>query len=220
MLNCNLESEAVLNKESFILSTLNSLYDLALKGAVGTESALQLANEFAAPQISKEEQIKRLIDSQSRKCSTAGFMSGFGGFLTLPIALPIDITANYYIQIRMVMAIAHIAGHDIQSGAVKAIVLACLLGNAAKDVLRDAGVRFSARSTGTAIEKLSRHLIPKINKSLGRRFLARSGKSTLLHANKLVPFVGGIVGASIDYFSCQTVGRVARYVFFSSISAK
>ena len=42
--------------------------------------------------VSIEEAAKALIRGQLAKCSTSGFLAGLGGLITLPVAIPANIS--------------------------------------------------------------------------------------------------------------------------------
>ena len=72
-----------------------------------------------------------------------------------------------YVQIRMIAAIAHLGGHDLKDDRVKAMVYACLTGNAAKDILKDIGIVVGRKLTENAIKSISGKTITKINQAVG-----------------------------------------------------
>ncbi|MGO2174028.1 MAG: EcsC family protein, partial [Staphylococcus equorum] len=74
---------------------------------------------------------------------TSGFLTGLGGMITLPVALPANITSVVYVQMRMIAAIAHIRGYDLKDDEVKTLVYLCLTGQTAGDILKDVGVKFA-----------------------------------------------------------------------------
>ena len=95
---------------------------------------------------SPEAAIKALILSQTGLAGSAGFLTGIGGFVSLPIAIPANLASALYIQVRMIAAIAHLRGHDIRTPEVRGLVLACLTGSKAADTLKNAGVRLGVRA--------------------------------------------------------------------------
>src|SRR6266852_5619393 len=60
----------------------------------------------ANPTLSNEALIGTIIRQQSFKCGVIGAITGLGGFITLPVALPIDILMSMRIQSAMVQFIA------------------------------------------------------------------------------------------------------------------
>jgi uncharacterized protein (DUF697 family) len=63
------------------------------------------------PQVNRQELVQKVINQQAFKCGAVGFITGLGGFFTLPIALPIDLVLSTQYQAAMVNFIAHLYGH-------------------------------------------------------------------------------------------------------------
>ena len=79
-----------------------------------------------------------LIRNQVTKCTTTGFLTGLGGFITLPITIPADLASSMYIQVRMIAAIAYIGGYNLHDDAVKTMIYATLLKIDLGNVLKQA----------------------------------------------------------------------------------
>src|SRR5258708_5553569 len=62
--------------------------------------------------LSDEALIRKIIHQQALKCGLVGAITGLGGFITLPIALPIDILLSMRIQAAMVQFIELIYSHQ------------------------------------------------------------------------------------------------------------
>ncbi len=63
------------------------------------------------PQANRQDLIQKVINQQAFKCGVVGFITGLGGFFTLPIALPIDLVLSTQFQAAMVNFIAHLYGY-------------------------------------------------------------------------------------------------------------
>ncbi|WP_050933347.1 EcsC family protein, partial [Vibrio harveyi] len=158
-------------------------------------------------------QANSLIRWQNTKAGTSGFLTGLGGLITMPVTLPANITSVMYVQIRMIAAIAHLGGHDLKDDRVKAMVYACLTGNAAKDILKDIGIVVGRKLTENAIKSISGKTITKINQAVGFRLLTKFGEKGAINLGKAIPLVGGIVGATFDSVTTNTIGNIARDTF-------
>lgn len=101
----------------------------------GLDSAEELAASYAKEGGPAYEQANSLIRWQNTKSATSGFITGLGGLITLPVALPANITSVLFVQIRMIAAIAQLGGYDVKDDKVKTLVFACLTANSAKEVL-------------------------------------------------------------------------------------
>lgn len=106
---------------------------------------------------------------------------------------------------------------DIRDDKVRTIVYTCLVGNAAKDILKEAGIQIGQKLTTNAIRCISKDIIVKINKAVGFRLLTKTGATGVINMSKFVPVVGGIVGGSLDAITTNIVGNYARDTFLSLI---
>lgn len=93
---------------------LNSVYDSALQGIPQVSKSVdELAADYYSAGISPLDAAKNLANVQIAKCGTSGFVTGLGGAITLPVAIPANISSVLYIQLRMIAAVAKIGGYDI-----------------------------------------------------------------------------------------------------------
>ncbi|MAS36978.1 MAG: hypothetical protein CL610_23440 [Anaerolineaceae bacterium] len=58
------------------------------------------------PQASQDDLVNRIIRQQAMKCGVIGAITGIGGLVTLPIALPIDIVLSFRVQAALIEFIA------------------------------------------------------------------------------------------------------------------
>lgn len=195
---------------------LDLAYDKAvdgIPGVPGLESAEELANDYLNDPESLEDKIDTLIRYQVLKATTSGFVTGLGGVLTLPVAIPANLVSVMYLQLQMVAAIARMGGHDVRNDRVKAVCYACLCGNAATEVLQTAGITIGKKLTEKAIKQLSFDVIKKINQAVDVRLITKFGQTGVINLGKAVPLVGGVIGGAFDGTTTYAVGRVAKNVF-------
>jgi uncharacterized protein (DUF697 family) len=145
--------------------------------------------------------------------SVAGFLTGCGGFVALPVAMPANLASALYIQVRLIAAIAHLRGHDIRSAEARALVLACLTGSKAADTMKDAGIRFGTRLTRDAVGWMSPVLFKKVEHAAGVSVACVAGAGNFARFGKFVPVVGGVVAGGFDAAMTQLIGRTADRVF-------
>lgn len=209
----------LMNKEitqSKIMSVLNWGYEKAVNGVPGLDSAQELAESYMRKGGSRIEQANSLIRWQNTKAGTSGFLSGLGGIITMPATLPANITSVLYVQIRMIAAIAHMGGHNVQDDQVKTLVYVCLTGNSAKDIMKGAGIAIGTKFTQNAIKSISGKTIIAINKKVGFRLVTKFGEKGVINLGKAVPLIGGLIGGSLDSITTNTIGNVARDTFIIS----
>lgn len=197
-----------------VLKLLSWAYDKAVEGGLPkTQSAIELAEEYMQKESTPQEQANALIRAQRLKSAATGFLTGVGGIATLPVAVPASLASAVYIQLRMIAAIAHIGGQDVQDDRVKALSFACLCGNAAKDIVKTSGVKLGAKLTEQMLAKLSGEAIKKVNVTVSVKLATKLGQTGAVALSKAVPFVGGITGAVIDGVSTNIVGNIASDTF-------
>lgn len=199
--------------ESKIMDVLNWSYEKAVNGVAGLDSAYELAEDYRKTNDNLYDQVNSLIRWQNTKAGTSGFITGLGGIITLPVAIPANIASVMYVQIRMIAAIAHMGGHDLNDDRVKSLVFVCLTGNAAKDILKDVGIVVGKKLAENAIKNISGKTITAINQKVGFRLLTKFGEKGAINLGKAIPLFGGIVGATFDSVTTNTVGNIARDTF-------
>lgn len=199
--------------ETSLMQALNWTYDKAVNGVAGLDSATEMANDYLNGKGSLLEQANSLIRWQNTKAASAGFLSSVGGVLTLPVTIPANIGVVMYVQIRMIAAIAYMGGHNVHDDRVKSLVFACLIGDAAKDVLKDMGMVIGSKMATNAIKNLSAKTISAINQKVGFRLLTKFGEKGVINMGKAIPVVGGFIGGSFDLATTNVIGNVARDTF-------
>lgn len=199
--------------EATIMQTLDWAYEKAINGIPGLDSASELAESYTCKGGTNSENANALIRWQNTKAGTSGFLTGLGGILTMPVTIPANISSVMYIQIRMIASIAYIGGYDLRDDKVKTLVYTCLAGNAAKDILKDIGIVIGTKMTTNMIKNISGKTILAINKKVGFRLLTKFGEKGAINLGKTIPFVGGVIGATFDSFTTNTIGNIARDTF-------
>jgi len=198
-----------------ILQTLDWAYEKAVSGAPGIDSAGELAKNYTREDGSLTKQVNTLIRWQNTKAGSSGFITGLGGFATLPIAIPANLVSVVYIQIRMIAAIALMGGYDLRDDRVKSLVYLCLAGNMAKEILQDIGITLGKRITAQIIGNISEKTIITINRRIGLELLSKTGSRGVINLGKAIPVAGGIISGSFDVFTTNLVGNMARNVFIA-----
>lgn len=199
--------------ESKIMQALDWAYDKAVNGIPGLDSAQEMAQDYLEVEGSLVDKVNSLIRWQNTKAGTSGFLSGLGGIALMPVTIPANITSVMYVQVRMIAAIAHMGGHDLQNDRVKALVYTCLCGNAAKDIVKEIGIKIGTKMTEQTVKNISSQIIVKINQAVGFRLLTKFGQTGVINIGKAIPLVGGVVGAAFDSITTNTIGNIARDTF-------
>lgn len=201
--------------QSIVMQALDWAYDKAVNGLPGTDSAVEMADSYARRGGTVADQADSLIRWQVAKSSANGFVTGLGGIVLIPVTLPANITVNLYVQLRMVAAIAHLGGYDVRDDQVRTLCYVCLLGSAANDLLREVGAKVGTKFAVKAVEGVSKQVVIKINQKVGFRLLTKFGEKGIVNLVKLVPVVGGVIGAAFDGPATYAIGKVAKRAFLA-----
>lgn len=131
------------------------------------------------------------------------------------VMLPANVASVLYFQIKMIVAIAYMAGYDVKDDKVKTLVLQCLACSSAAEVLKAMGVECGKRITQGLICKIPKAWLSSINRALGVKLVTKFSAKGAFTLGKLVPLVGAGIGAGIDAYSTNKIGNVARDLFVS-----
>lgn len=194
-----------LPEKNIVGKVLDWSYTKAVSGFSGIDSAYELANEYLTQGDNLSDQVDSLIRWQVAKSAASGFVTGLGGIMTMPITVPANIASVMYVQIRMICAIAHMGGHDIKSDKVKTFIYLCMVGNGAKELLKNVSVKVSEKVLIRTINSMTNKMSAKLATKIGEK-----GASSV---SKAVPVIGGVVGGSLDAASTRIIGKIAKKIF-------
>ena len=201
-------------KQEDVMQALDTVYD---KVKVGIPKISQPIDEMVADYLNKydspEKAAKKMIKYQVAKCATSGFITGLGGFITLPVAIPANIGSVMYVQMRMIAGIADIAGYDIHSDQVQTLVYACLAEISVDQIIKKAGIEFGEKITTALIKKIPGQTLVAINQKVGFRFITKAGEKGVINLTKGVPVIGGIVGGGFDLAETKVIANRAYKMF-------
>lgn len=196
-----------------LMKMLDWAYEKALSGIPGLDSAGEMAQKYMIQEGTLQDKANSLIRWQNAKAGTSGFITGIGGLITLPVAIPANLASVLFIQIRMIAVIAQMGGHNLREDRVKMLVYTCLVGNIAKDFIQEAGIMIGTKLTARAVGSISERSILIINERVGFRLLATYGSKGVINLGKAVPLVGGLIGGAIDTVTTNLIGNTARNMF-------
>ncbi|MEA5579733.1 EcsC family protein [Nodularia harveyana UHCC-0300] len=199
--------------QSTIEKTFEWLYQRAINGIPGFDSASKMAENYLNRGGYLEDNVNALIKLQIVKAGTSGFLTGLGGLITLPVAVPANLASVMYVHIRMIAAIAYMGGYDLNDDKVKTLIYACLAGNSAKDIFKQSGIVVGKKLTTSVINSISKKTIGEINKRVGFKLITKFSEKGAIVLGRVVPIVGGVIGASVDGVATQRVGNIARETF-------
>lgn len=166
-----------------------------------------------------ERSIDEIVTDHMKMAGVGGFVTGFGGIVTMPVMLPANVVEFYTLATRMVASIAELRGYDVSTKGARSAVLLSLVGADADDLIRKAGLSTVAGMSGSGrLATLAMSRMPKaaammVNKAVGFRLLTTVGGKALSRFVRFVPVAGGIIGAGLDSFLMKRIADHARREF-------
>ncbi len=199
--------------EQVAVALVGRLVDIGIGGGGPIDSAQTVAEELRAKAGNTEAAVDDIVTVHGRLAAAGGFVTGLGGFITLPVALPVNVAEFYLIATRMVAGIAHLRGYDVNRPEVHTAVLLTLVGADSRSVLAKAGLNPSGRITDVALRQLPGPALMLLNKGIGFNLLSQFGKKSLSRMGRGVPLAGGMIGAGLDWWLLRAIGANARKEF-------
>jgi uncharacterized protein (DUF697 family) len=131
------------------------------------------------PNVDTRVYVQRIVNQQAFKSGVVGAITGLGGFITLPIALPIDVLLSVQIQAAMIEFIAQAYGHpeDRDSRVATYMIMS---------------------GSGEVTQMTSRVVMRYAVQRLTGKFLS-----------KFIPLFGAVVGFLVNYSLARSTGWVA-----------
>ena len=190
---------------------LRQVLEIAIDGYQRFPGAEQVAEgKLAKTGGDAQLAIDAVVDQHIRLAGVQGFVTSIGGLVTLPVSMPANLTGIAIVQARMVAAIAHLRGYDLDDPRVRTAVITCLLGeDGVTDRLKKSSLPTSPLAIATAPvfdPELDRQVAGEVVAELIARI---SGKRMALTVTRRVPLLGGAVGAGVDGWSTYRVGQYA-----------
>lgn len=208
------EKKPVMTEED-IMKLLDSCYEKCLNGIPKVSPSVEaLANDYLKKHRTTEEACRAMLKNQIAKCTTSGVVTGFGGFITMPVAIPANVGSVIYVQMRMIACVAYMADYELDSDQTQTFIYACLAGVAVNGLLKQAGIKIGVKFTNGLIKKIPGKVLTKINQKVGFRFITKFGTKGIVNLGKLLPGVGAIVGGGLDLVETKIIAERAYKWFF------
>lgn len=199
------EKKKLLSQED-IMKLLDSCYEKCLHGVPKVSPSVEnMANDYLMKFSTKEEACKAMIRNQIAKCTTSGFLTGFGGIITMPVTLPANIGSVLYVQMRMIACVAYMNGYELDSDQTQTFVYACLAGVAVNELIKQAGIKFGLKFVNGLIKKIPGKVLTKINQKVGFRFVTKFGTKGIINLGKMLPGVGAVIGGGLDLVETKVI---------------
>ena len=195
---------------------LRMVVDFAIDGTEQLPGAKIAAGKQLERKGSAEAAVEQVIANHALLCATQGFVTNIGGFFTLLIGAPANLAGVALLQSRMVAAVAHLRGYDVDDSRVRHAVLMTLLGKSIVDDLVEKGVLPGSPLVLATAPGIDHALEQQIAQRVMTALLTASGGKTLVGlAAKRIPMIGGGVGLVTDSWNTLAIGRYAREQFVS-----
>lgn len=204
--------ENKLNADTMV-AVLDTCYDKALSGLPGQMPVVKLASEYLKKYPEPGKAAKKMCDMQITKCGASGFITGLGGMITLPVAIPANMVSVIYVQLQMIATVAAIGGFDPSDDEIRTITYVCLTGQASAELMKQVGIKAGEKIAANAIKKIPGAVLTKINQKVGFRLLTKFGEKGVINLGKMVPLAGAVIGGGIDVFGTKTIAKVAIHTF-------
>lgn len=191
------------------------LVDVGLEGRGPLSPARELAEEaLAKSDGDRERAVGRVARTATLTGGIGGFVTGLGGFVTMPVSLPLNV-AEFYIQaVRMVGGIATLRGYDVSEPRVRTAILLTLVGSESHEVLRKAGLTSTTGAlTSYALKGLPPAVLMMINKAVGFRLMRGVSEKLLSRLGRGLPLAGGVIGGGIDGYMMKKIADHAMEEF-------
>ena len=160
----NMEKKKMTQED--IMKLLDSCYEKCLNGIPMVSPGVEdMANDYLSKHETKEKACRDMLKNQIAKCTTSGVVTGLGGFITMPVAIPANIGSVIYVQMRMIACTAYMADYDLNSDQTQTFVYACLAGVAVNSLLKQAGIKFGVKFANGVIKKIPGKVLTKIYNS-------------------------------------------------------
>lgn len=194
--------------EKTVMKILNTLYEKSKEGVPKVSKPVsELAEEYLAKYTDIDKATKAMLKNQIKKCATSGFLTGFGGAITLPVTLPANLTSVLYVQMRMIACAAYMAGLDLDSDQTQTFVYACLAGVSVNEVVKKFGIKFGNKVAESAIKRIPGKTLTAINQKVGFRFITKFGEKGLINLGKMIPVVGAVINGGLDFFETKAIAN-------------
>ncbi len=193
---------------------LQPLYSVALDGLPLLGTPAETAGRSLVRHGTLRERAEEMSQTHLALCAGTGFVCGLGGFLTLPITLPVNVSGVALIQLHLCASMAFLASENPVDPHVQNRIFDCITGAAEGYPDRDEAQEVLDRSAVKIAERGLR-LVAEATVSLAQA----AGKATARNAvlrrlpRRSLPLVGGVIGGASDLYATRRVVEAALEEF-------
>jgi len=190
---------------------LRRMLELAIDGYSVLPSAKSSAARHLGRTGDVDEAIDSLVTAHIALASAQGFVTNLGGLIAMPVTLPANTAGVLTIQTRMIAAIAHLRGYNLNDNRVRTAIVMCLLGG--EEVARR--IHNGTLPTAPMAVATAPVFDPALDQAVAKEVLLAvasrvGGKGLSITVTKRIPIIGGGVGAVVDGWATRQLGVYAR----------
>ena len=164
--------------------------DTGLDGLGPIRSAAGVADAALRDADDPESAIETLVREHLALSAVGGFLTGVGGYVTLPVALSVNLAEFYLVATRMVGAIAVVRGYDVRRPEVRTAVLLTLVASRSDEVFAEEDFGAGGLSR-IGLRRMPPGALMLVNKAIFFRLLRRVNKRLFWSLGRGMPLVGG-----------------------------
>lgn len=196
--------------EGFTADVFHQLLDLAIRGKGKLPGAKTTANELLRDRGDAEAAVSRTVANHIALAGGQGFATNWGGILVALVTIPANLAAATFVQARMVAAIAHLRGYNIDDPRVRTAILMVMLGPSSGEKLVRQGILPSTPASVATAPVFDAKLDGSVSRMLLERAMNHVGGKRLgVTLAKRIPLVGGGVGAVVDGYLTRSIAQHA-----------
>lgn len=158
----------------------------------------------ARPLADADELAAGVVSRRALKAGGIGAITGLGGLVILPVAIPANLVGTWRVQVTMLAIIAEIYEAEFEVDDFFLV----LGGSAAVEAMKQLGVLVGKDVTKRMVEKhVTRETMKQINRVVSRQILTKAGEKSAMSFMKMVPLVGAPVGFAFDWTATRAFGK-------------
>ena len=158
--------------------------------------------------------IDTLVAAHVSLAAAQGLATNIGGIVTAIVGLPANLAAVAVVQIRLIAAIAHLRGYDIDDLRVRTALTFCLMGESGVKRLVESGALPTTPMGLATAPVFDSTLDAQVTAAVFAELLSRiGGRRAAILIIRRIPLVGGGVSGAMDGWSTHSIGEYAREQF-------
>lgn len=174
--------------------------------------ALEALNKHGTP----ENAAKHIIGMTAKECASWGALTVYRDSSRAALNLTldgIDWTSSAGLELKMVLAIALLMGHELNDEEVKAFLLEHFTLKGISMLFRNGVIQFGTKSTIHLIDSIPAASLQQLTKLFGHRVVTKRGKTGDFNLIMYACLGGMALGASYDWLITYSMGYAALHAF-------